>query len=135
MCLNKLTDKDRIEMGDEVSTAVTILDGITIGGVGGAIAGLMVWCTKQLTAYWEKEKDCKTVYGWLKDNTSKGGIQFRSTRAIASHNNLTMDRVRYICSVDDRMFLSTAKREDMWALHEHASRSDSGLIKQAHVEL
>ncbi|MBA7591172.1 hypothetical protein ES708_33324 [subsurface metagenome] len=64
------------------------------------------------------------VYEWLKTNTNnEPGEQFRSTRAIASWNNLTVDRVRYICSIHEKIFLSTGKIEDMWGVFEHTPRS------------
>lgn len=86
--------------------------------------GIMIWAFKyghtKLIEYHEKER----VYKWLKENTSKEpDKQFRSTRAIASRNNLTEDRVRYICSIHDKIFLSTGEREDMWGIYEHTPRS------------
>jgi len=98
-----------------------IIEGITIGGAGGAIAGLTVWIVKYIQ---EKSVECihkRRIYRWLKENTSKEET-FRSTRAIASWNNLTEDRVRYICSIDKRILLSTGK-EDMWSLYEREARS------------
>ena len=65
----------------------------------------------------------KRVYGWLKKSTTKEGKHFRSTRAIASFNNLTMDRARYLCSIDKRIFQSTGAVEDMWGLNEREARS------------
>lgn len=43
---------------------------------------------------------------------------WRSTRTIASYNNLTEDRVRYICSSDERIVLSTGEKEDRWGITE-----------------
>lgn len=102
-----------------------ILNGIIIGGAGGAIAGLTVWLVQYLH---DKVVECvhrNRVYRWLQANTmNEDGKQFRSTRAIASHNNLTEDRVRYVCSVDDRIYLSTDK-EDMWSIYEREARIDA----------
>jgi hypothetical protein len=111
---------------------LSIRDGIIIGAAGGAMSGIMIWAFKyghtKLIEYHEKER----VYKWLKENTSnEPGKQFRSTRAIASWNNLTEDRVRYICSIHDKIFLSTGEREDMWGIYEHTPRSvyeNRGLI-------
>lgn len=101
----------------------TVLDGIIIGGAGGAIAGLTVWIVQYIH---EKVVECihrNRICRWLKANTAnKDGERFRSTRAIASHNNLTEDRVRYICSIDNRIFLSTGNKEDMWSLYEREAR-------------
>ena len=103
---------------------ISILDGIVIGGVGGACAGLSVWGI-QLWHTWKREKrDKRRVHKWLCENTAKkAGEQFRSTRAIASWTNLTEDRVRYVCSVHPSIFLSTEDREDMWGLFGRTSRS------------
>lgn len=103
---------------------VSIWDGIIIGGAGGAIAGLTVYTVKYLHERFKEFVDKKTVYNWLKENTAKRvGEEFRSTRAIASWCNLTPDRVRYICSIHDKIFLSTGEKEDMWSLYERSERS------------
>jgi hypothetical protein len=101
-----------------------ILDGIIIGGVGGAIAGLTVSSVLYAHGKAVEEIHKRRIYNWLKANTSdEDGKKFRSTRAIASWNNLTEDRVRYICSLHDRIFLSTGQQEDMWSLYERGDRS------------
>jgi hypothetical protein len=46
------------------------------------------------------------------------GYRFRSTRAISSWNNFTEDRVRYLCSIDKRIYLSTGQKEDIWGIYE-----------------
>jgi hypothetical protein len=84
---------------------VTLWEGIIIGSAGGAIAGLVIW----LLELGKKEiiKCChpRRIIKWLKSN---GDIkEWRSTRAIASHNNLTEDRVRFICSNSSRIKLNT----------------------------
>lgn len=93
-----------------------IIDGIMIGGVGGAVAGLTVWGVQLAREKCIERKHKKRVYGWLKAHTNREGPQFRSTRAIASHNDLTEDRIRYICSIDDRIHLSTGPEKDKWGL-------------------
>ena len=85
-----------------------MLEGITIGAVGGAAAGLTV----SLVGYWHRKTlergDMTRVYSWLSKTTKDVDKErFRSTRAIASHNNLTEDRVRYICSLHEGIYLST----------------------------
>lgn len=100
-----------------------IWDGILIGGAGGAIAGITV----SLCRYGHtKILEClhkKRIYEWLKQNTSdEKGKQFRSTRAIASWINLTEDRVRYICSIHKKIFLSTGETEGLWSLYEKRAR-------------
>jgi len=102
----------------------SIVDGIVIGGAGGAIAGLTVWLVQYVHDKAAQKLDANRIYKWLKVNTkNEPGEQFRSSRAIASWNNLTQERVRHICSVDERIFLSTGKKEDMWGIYEHAERS------------
>jgi len=184
-----------------VSMGITVWDGIIIGGVGGAIAGVAVWLinllrettiekghkdriynwlfkvTKQENfPEWENDPrnllkflrcDCdidwaedaeisrsndpKTIHISKDENSAKitmygvekkaklkiGGRTrynlkikkendkliiykeaWRSTRAIASYNNLTEDRVRYICSSDERIVLSTGEKEDRWGITE-----------------
>jgi len=102
----------------------SILDGIVIGGAGGAIAGLTVWFVQYAHDKATQKIESNRIFEWLKENTSKEpGEQFRSSRAIASWNNLTQDRVRYICSIDTRIFLSTGEKEDMWGIYERVPRS------------
>ncbi len=96
--------------------------GIIIGGSGGAIAGLTVSFVRYGYRKFLETAHKRRIYSWLKDNTSEEGDQFRSTRAIASWNNLTEDRVRYICSIHKKIFLSTGKTEDRWSLYEIARR-------------
>ncbi len=106
------------------NTMATVLDGIVIGGAGGAIAGITVWLTQYLHEKVAHKLESNRVYKWLKENTTnEPGEQFRSSRAIASWNNLTQERVRYICSADKRIFLSTGEKEDMWGIYEHVPRS------------
>lgn len=101
-----------------------IVNGIVIGGAGGAIAGITVSVIHFSTMKVRELRDRKTVRSWLKENTSEAaGEQFRSTRAIASWTNLTQDRVRYVCSMDDKVFLSTGAKDDMWGLFAHTPRS------------
>ncbi|WP_128755366.1 hypothetical protein [Aquimarina sediminis] len=47
----------------------------------------------------------------------KKGAAWRSTRAIASHNNLTEDRVRYVCSNSKKVILSISEKE-LWVMKE-----------------
>ena len=63
----------------------TIVDGIAIGGAGGAIAGITVWLVQYLHEKATRKLEGNRVYTWLKKNTSnEAGKQFRSTRTIAS---------------------------------------------------
>ena len=102
----------------------TFLQSIVIGVAGGAGAGLTVWAVRH---HHEKRRVCtdkEVIHSWLQRNTApEDGQSYRTTRAIASWTNLPEDRVRYICSIDDRIHLSTGDREGVWALHEVRDRS------------
>lgn len=103
---------------------IGIWDGIVIGGAGGAVAGLTVWLVQLAHSAWKDHRDKDKVYAWLVQNTSnEPGSEFRSTRAIASWNNLTEDRVRFVCSHHQKIYLSTGENEDMWSVHGPAARS------------
>ena len=95
-----------------------IIDGIAIGGAGGAIAGIAIWLLNLTQNGIMNGVHKKRVYNWMKEKTEdETGKRFRSTRAIASWNNLTEDRVRYICSTHKKVYLSTGPKEDMWGIH------------------
>lgn len=95
----------------------TVVDGIIVGGAGGAVAGITVYSVQYLH---QKIKDCidsSAIYKWLSENTKdEQGHRFRSTRAISSWTNLTQDRVRYLCSHHSKIYLSTGGAEDMWGV-------------------
>ena len=94
-----------------------VLEGVVIGGAGGAIAGLTVSLALYVRTKALEGRDKKRVYQWLRDNTKdEDGNRYRSTRAIASWNNLTKDRVQYICSIHEKIYYSMGNREDMWSL-------------------
>lgn len=101
----------------------SIIEGIIIGSVGGAAAGLTVslagYCHRKTVKCIEKRR----VYSWLRKNTKdKDGDRYRSTRAIASWNNLTEDRIRYICSLHCEIYPSTGEKEDMWGVYGISGR-------------
>lgn len=101
-----------------------IADGVVIGSAGGALAGLTLWLFQYLHDKVVSCMEANRIYKWLKENTEdEVGKQFRSTRAIASWTNLTEDRVRYLCSIDERIFLSTGENEDLWSIFVHVRKS------------
>jgi len=106
--------------GEAISIVVRggIIDGIIIGGAGGAVAGITIMLVGYIQKFHLLCRDKEAVFKWLLANTSREGEQFRSTRAIASHTNLTEDRVRYVCSVHDRILMSTGEKPDMWSPFE-----------------
>ena len=98
----------------------SVIDGIVIGGAGGAIAGITVWLVHYTHDKAVELIHKKRVYGWLLENSDKDS--YRTTRVIASHNNLTEDRVRYICSIDARTRRSTGE-EEVWRLRERGAKT------------
>ena len=110
---------------------MTVLDGIVIGGAGGAIAGITVWLVQYLDTKGIEAIERHRVHQWLRENTkNEEGQRYRSTRAIASWNNLTEERTRYICSSHKSIYLTTGKREDPSSLYERGDRrvyTDRGL--------
>jgi len=96
---------------------LSLWEGIVVGGAGGAVAGITVKIVGWLAEMWRLRSDKERVYKWLQENTQDvDKKRFRSTRAIASWNNLTEDRVRYVCSHDRRIYLSTGENEDIWGI-------------------
>ncbi|MDO8909510.1 MAG: hypothetical protein Q7W55_13550 [Pseudohongiella sp.] len=106
-----------------------ISEGIIVGAVGGAFAGLAVCAVQYLHSKVVFFADSKRVYKWLSSNTTmEPGKNFRSTTSIASWNNLTEDRVRYICSAHEKIYLSTGDKEDLWGvLNDGTPRVDNFL--------
>jgi hypothetical protein len=102
----------------------SVWDGILIGGAGGAIAGLTVYFVGYMHTKTVEWIHRRRVYSWLLENTKdEVGKEYRSTRAIASWNNLTEDRTRYICSIHKKIYLSTGAKEDMWSIYDRGEKS------------
>jgi len=96
-----------------------IWSGIIIGATGGASAGLIIWTIKLLTDWLNKKIDQRKIYIWLKKQpkTSSGKHLVYDLKVIASLNNLTDDRARYICSSDKRIFESLEPNvRDRWGI-------------------
>ncbi len=92
-----------------------IIEGVIIGAVGGAIAGLVIWVAELCRQEFLKCRDTKRVENWLK----KSKNVWRSTTAIASANNLTKDRVCFICSNSKAIKLNTKEgneSDEKWCL-------------------
>lgn len=90
-------------------------EGIVVGGVGGVAAtlsaALVFGIIKAIAAYNDKRK----LFRWLTENASDRR-PFRSTRALASWNNMTEDRVRHLCSIHKDIYLSTGEKPDLWGV-------------------
>lgn len=94
----------------------SVWEGIIIGGAGGAVAGITVYAIQHAHNLCRDCADTRKVERWISKNTEdKPGARFRTTRAIASWNNLTEDRIRYLCSHSKKIFLSTGEKEDLWS--------------------
>lgn len=103
---------------------MSVDDGVIIGAAGGAIAGLVLWLVNLLHQRGNEWTERRRIRSWLRSNTTdETGKRYRSTRAIASWTNLTEDRVRYLCSFDPQVYLSTGPQEDMWSLYQREDRS------------
>lgn len=96
----------------------SILNSIIVGAVGGGLAGLTVVGVQYLHEKFLECRDKKRVYTWMSDviTKNKDGFSYLSTKAIASYNNITEDRVRFICSIHKLTYLSTGEQEDMWGI-------------------
>lgn len=96
---------------------IKIYEGIIIGTVGGIIIILVNYLRRR----YKDGEDMKKVEDWLLRETSdkSSNAIWRSTRAIASYNNLTEDRVDYICSTSKNIVLSTSPNNEnkaMWGM-------------------
>ena len=103
----------------------TVLQSIVIGVAGGAGAGLTVWTVRHCHERRRVRNDKEVIHTWLREHTATVNELdqcYRPTRYIASWTNLPEDRVRYICSIDERIFLSTGHREEQWTLREVRER-------------
>lgn len=101
-----------------------IVEGVIVGAAGGAAAGLIILFIQYIKIICIEHCHKKCVYEWLQKNTAdEEGKRFRTTRSVASWNNLTEDRVRYICSIDKRIYLSTGEKEDLWGVYGISGRN------------
>lgn len=99
----------------------TIWEGIIIGGTGGFIAGISVWIINISREKITERNHKKRIYNWLYNKTKQfreftvgppNDPRWRSTREIATFNNLTIDRVNYICSIHEKIRL--IRKEELW---------------------
>jgi hypothetical protein len=94
-----------------------ILSGIIIGTFGGAAAGICLWIFGVIKDKFILRSDKNKILAYLKtqiDGTE--GKKFRTSRNIASFTNLPIDRVNYVCSIHNKICLSTGDKEDTWGL-------------------
>ena len=107
-----------------------VINGIFVGATGGAVAGLLLWIIGRLNDYELQWREGRRIYNWLKKVTSlEGSKPWRSTRVIASYNNLTEDKVRFLCSHHKKIDLST-KDKEMWSIKGRGRDEDAnGVIR------
>jgi hypothetical protein len=85
----------------------------------GVAGGLLVLGVQKAGATWSNRRDSDAIYRWLQSEARVEGSQdFRSTRAIASHTNLTEERARLLCSTHPLIYLSTGTQPDLWTIKE-----------------
>jgi hypothetical protein len=103
---------------------VSVSEGVVIGAVGGSFAGLSVWITQIARMKTSEWLDKRRVHKWLSQNTEDtGGKQTATTRDIASWTNLTEDRVRFICSYHNKIFLITSVDSEAWSIYSRLPKS------------
>ena len=86
--------------------------------VVGLFGGFGVWIAQYLKEEVTKYFDKKKVYNWLSANVGTGQQDqlWRKTRTIASHTNLTHDRIEYICSIHPDIVESVERNEGLWSI-------------------
>lgn len=98
-------------VNDIISTSVG-------GAAGGAVAGLVLYGVQNLHTLIREKIESKRIYEWMQTEAGESsGWRYRSTRTIASYNNLTEDRVRFLCSSDIRITQARGDAEDLWTLN------------------
>ena len=89
---------------------------ILIALTGAALIALVFWLVKRFKTFRESSR----IYHWLDKVTSpKDGKRWRSTVAIASHTNLTEDRVRLLCR-QHKMIVRSSKKNEVWGIKDNA---------------
>jgi hypothetical protein len=93
----------------------SLWQGIFVGASGGA----MVWLLNITREEYFKYRDKKRVYDFLINQGKKTppAPDWRTTRVIASFTNLPEDRVRYICSIHEKIARNALDNE-VWGLRE-----------------
>jgi hypothetical protein len=87
----------------------------------GAAGAILVLAIQKGASFLSDRRDSGSIYKWLESESRvSGSPDFRTTRAIASHTNLTEERVRLLCSTHPLIFLSTGTQPDLWTIKERA---------------
>lgn len=105
-----------------MSNSLTIWQSIAIGGAGGFVAGITVYLAKKIVNYFNNKCDSNKIYSWLKKNSqNNNGRGWESTRNIASFNNLTQDRVRFLCSISRKIRSIPNSENEIWTIYPSQS--------------
>lgn len=99
-----------------IVTEPTIYQLIFIGSVGGGVAAVSATAVTWICRFAIERYLMEKIYKWLKANYSEksdSNNRYRSTRSIASWNNIMEDRVRDLCSRSVKIRLSTGSRDDL----------------------
>lgn len=123
-----------------------VLEGIIIGGMGGAAACLALWGVQCLREKRKNKVDKETVYKCLKKRTKEYNTHFHdgtgpgwffiSTIDLSICASLPPDRIRYICSVHENIIpmrkhdvaivfrkeITKEDFEDRWGLREFGNK-------------
>ena len=98
-----------------------IVSGIIVGAGGGASASFIVIVIVAIRKELLKCSDKKKVYDFIEKRLSDRNEKWSSTRTIASYTDLTIARVRYICSIHKKIKLSTGENDDMWGIKKDSN--------------
>lgn len=105
-----------------------IIQGVIIGAVGGAFAGIAVYLIKEIHECYLFSRDKKTVLKYLTAHTEDHYGRkkaFRTTREIASWCNLTESRARYVCSNHSEIYLYPKSMDlELWTIYEDRAFGD-----------
>jgi hypothetical protein len=103
-----------------------VLEGIIIGGTGGFIAGISIWIIELLRKSILLGIHKSRVLKYLGENTSPNDDkEWLTSRVLASHTNLTEDRIRYICSIHKEIVLDTSENnrdKELWGIKSRVRR-------------
>ena len=99
-----------------------VVDNVAAGVIIGVVVGVILFsfshfCIKR----WQEIHDAKKIYNWLYNETKQWREftvgdslyhRWRSTREIASSNNLTIERARELCYTNEKLTLMS--KEDLF---------------------
>jgi hypothetical protein len=104
-------------------------DSLTRDLVLSLVSGLIGFFAKKI---WDAIKDqlhSRRIYSWMQAQSRiPGAPTFRSTKTIASHTNLTQERVTELCSRHSKIYLSVGDKDGRWSI---SKRRESGFFDQS----